>query len=74
MSEEGISERKDVVNDSIGPETAENATSGKTKICKIFKIINSHEKYASIYIYTYIYILSIDSERKMTKLWNICCK
>ena len=51
MSEEGTSERKDIMNDNITPGTTENATSGKTKICKRFKIINSHEKYASIYIY-----------------------
>ena len=51
MSEEGISQRKDVVNGIIGHGTEENATSGKTKRCKIFKIINSHEKYASIYIH-----------------------
>ena len=62
MSEQGISERKDEVNDIIGHGTEENATSGKTKRCKIFKIINSHEKYASLSIY----ILSIDSKRKMT--------
>ena len=60
MSEEGISQRKDVVNDIIGHGTEQNATSGKTKRCKIFKIINSHEKYASIYI------LCIDSKRQMT--------
>ena len=61
MSEEGTSERKHVVNDNITPGTTENATSGKTKICKIFKIINSHE-----YIYIYIYISNIDSTRRMT--------
>ena len=28
----------------------EDATSGKTNICKKFKIMNSHEKYASVYM------------------------
>ena len=40
MSEEGTSERKHVMNDNITPGTTENVTSGKTKICKKFKIIN----------------------------------
>ena len=60
MSEEGTSERKHIINDNITPGTTENATSGKTKICKKFKIINSHEKYASIYT------SNIDSTRMMT--------
>ena len=60
MSEEGTSERKHVMNENIIPGTTENAASGKTKIYKKFKIINSHEKYVSIYI------SNIDSTRMMT--------
>ena len=37
------------MNDNTTPGTTKNATSGKTKICKKFKIINSDEKHASIY-------------------------
>ena len=50
VSEEGTSQIKNVMNDNTTPGTTENATSGKTKICKKFKIINSDEKYASIYM------------------------
>ena len=50
VSEAGTSQIKNVMNDNITPGTTENAASGKTKICKKFKIINSDEKYASIYI------------------------
>ena len=67
MSEEGTSERKHIMNNNITPGTTENAISGKTKICKKFKKINSHEKYASIYIKHRQY-------KKDDKLWNTCCK
>ena len=50
VSEEGTSQIKNVMNDNTTPGTTENATSCKTKICKKFKIINSDEKYASIYM------------------------
>ena len=60
VSEEGTSQIKNVMNKNTTAETTENATSGKTKICKKFKIINSNDKYASIYIY------NIDSTRIMT--------
>ena len=50
VSEEQTSQIKNVMNDNTTAETAENATSGKTKICKKFKIINSNEKYASTYM------------------------
>ena len=50
VSEEGTSQIKNMINDNTTPETAENATSGKTKICKKFKIIKENEKYASIYM------------------------
>ena len=50
VSEEGTSQIKNMLNDNTTPGTTENVTSGKTKICKKFKIINSHEKYASIYM------------------------
>ena len=49
VSEEGTLQIKNVMNDNTTPGTTENATSGKTKRCKKFKIINSDEKYASIY-------------------------
>ena len=49
VSEEGTSQIKNVMNDNTTAGTTEKATSGKTKICKKFKIINSNEKYASIY-------------------------
>ena len=46
---EGTSQIKNVMNDDTTPGTTEDVTSGKTKICKKFKIINSDEKYVSIY-------------------------
>ena len=49
VSEEGTWQIKNVMNDNTTPETTENATSGKIKICKKFKIINLDEKYASIF-------------------------
>ena len=49
VSEEGTSQIKNVMTDNTTPGTTENAITGKTKICKKFKIINSDEKYASIY-------------------------
>ena len=39
-----------MINDNPTPGTTEDATPGKTKICKKLKIINSDEKYASIYV------------------------
>ena len=50
VSEQGTSQIKNVINDNPTPGTTEDATSGKTKICKKFKIMNSDEKYASIYM------------------------
>ena len=50
VSEEVTSQIKNVMNDNTTGGTTENATSGKTKICKKFKIINSNKKYASIYM------------------------
>ena len=50
VSEEGRSQIKNVMNDNTTPGTTENATSGKKKICKKFKIINLDEKFASIYM------------------------
>ena len=66
VSEEGTSQMKNMMNDQTTPGTTENATSGKTKICKKFKIIDSDEKYASIYI------SNIDTTRIMTnyQLYN----
>ena len=51
VSEQGTSQIKNVINDNPTCGTTEDATSGKTKICKKLKIMNSDEKYASIYIY-----------------------
>ena len=50
VSEEGTSQIKNVMNHNTTPGTTENATSGKEKICKKFKIINSDEKYGSTYM------------------------
>ena len=50
VSEAGTSQINNVMNDNITPGTTENAASGKTKICKKFKIIHSDEKYISIYM------------------------
>ena len=57
VSEQGTSQIKNVINDNPTPGTTEDATSCKKKICKKFKIMNSDEKYASIYMY------KIDSSR-----------
>ena len=50
VSEQGTSQIKNMINDNQTPGTTEDATSGKTKICKKFKIMNSDKKYASIYM------------------------
>ena len=50
VSEQGTSQIKNVINDNPTPGTTEDATSGKTKICKKFKIMNCDEKCASIYM------------------------
>ena len=49
VSEQGTSQIKNVINDKPTPGT-EDATSGKTKICKKFGIMNSDKKIC-IYIY-----------------------
>ena len=48
MSEQGTSQIKNMINDNPTPGTTEDATSGKTKICKKLKIMNSVEKCASV--------------------------
>ena len=48
LNEEGTSQIKNVTTDDTTGGTTENVTSGKTKICKKWKVINSKEKYASI--------------------------
>ena len=50
VSEQGTSQIKNVITDNPTPGTTEDAASGKTKICKKFKIMNSDEKIC-IYIY-----------------------
>ena len=50
VSEEGTSQIKNVTNDDTTGGTTANGTSGKTKICTKWKVINSKEKYASIYM------------------------
>ena len=50
VSEHVTSQIKNVINDKPTHGTTEDATSGKTKIGKKFKIMNSDEKYASIYM------------------------
>ena len=50
VSEQETSQIKNMINDNPTPGTTEDATSGKTKICKKLKIINLDEKYASIYM------------------------
>ena len=60
VSEQGTSQIKNMINDNPTPGTTEDATSGKTKICKKLKIINSDEKYTSVDM------SNIDSTRIMT--------
>ena len=50
VTEEGMSQIKNVTNDDTTGGTTGNGTSGKTKICTKWKVINSKEKYASIYM------------------------
>ena len=50
VSEAGTSQINNVMNDNITSGSTENVASSKTKKCKKFKIINSDEKYASIYM------------------------
>ena len=37
-----------IISNNPTPSTPEDATSGKTNICKKLKIMNSDEKYASV--------------------------
>ena len=68
VSEEGTSQIKNVMNNNTRAETTESATSGKTKICKKLKIINSNEK-----ICIYIYIQHRQYKNN-DKLLITCCK
>ena len=50
VNTQGTSEIKNMTNNNPTPATPEDATSGKTNICKKLKIINSDEKYSSVYM------------------------
>ena len=50
VNAQGKSEIKDMISNNPTPATPEDATSGKTNICKKLKIMNSDEKYVSVYM------------------------
>ena len=50
VNEQGTSKIKNMISNNLTPATPEDATSGKTNICKKLKIMNSDEKYASVYM------------------------
>ena len=50
VNQQGTSGIKNVISNNPTPATPEDATSGKTNICKKLKIMNSDEKYASTYM------------------------
>ena len=50
VNAQGTSEIKNMISNIPTPGTTEDATSGKTNICKKLKIMNSDEKYASVYM------------------------
>ena len=50
VNEQGTSEIKNMISNNPTPATPEDATSGKTNICKKLKIMNSDGKYASVYV------------------------
>ena len=47
---QGTSGIKNMMSNNPTPTISEDATSGKTNICKKLKIMNSGEKYASVYM------------------------
>ena len=50
VNQQGTSGIKNMRSNNLTPATPEDATSGKTNICKKLKIMNSDEKYASVYM------------------------
>ena len=50
VNEQGTSEIKNMMSNNLTPATPEDATSGNTNICKKLKIMNSDEKYTSVYM------------------------
>ena len=50
VNEQGTSEIKNMISNNPTSATPEDATSGKTNISKKLKIMNSDEKYASVYM------------------------
>ena len=50
VNTQGTCEIKNMTSNNPTPATPEDATSGKTYICKKLKIMNSDEKYASVYM------------------------
>ena len=49
-NQQGTSRIKNMMGNNPTATIPEEATSGKTNICKKFKIMNSDGKYASVYI------------------------
>ena len=50
MNQQGTSGINNMIISNLTPATPEDATSGKTNICKKLKIMNSDKKYTSIYM------------------------
>ena len=50
VNAQGKSEIKNMISNNQTPVTPEDASSGKKNICKKLKIMNSDEKYASVYM------------------------
>ena len=50
VNAQGRSEIKNMISNNLTPVTPEDATSGKTNICKKLKVMNSDDKYVSVYM------------------------
>ena len=50
VNEQGTSDIKNMISNILTHATPEDATSGKTHICKKLKIMNSDEKYTFVYM------------------------
>ena len=50
VNQQGTSGINNMISNNPTPATSEDATSGKTNICKKLKIMNSDEKYGSVYM------------------------
>ena len=50
VNQQGTYRMKNMISNNLTPATPEDATSGKTNICKKLQIMNSDEKYASVYM------------------------